>query len=147
MFLNPWRMATYMQKIFLRTASYGKFILALQAHFQNLSCPLLRDLSQVIFHIIIMLCSLTTFLLFSEKQHLSYPLFNSMNVHYLLPFSILFICVWTTSGGLKPPDYPHYKLVSFFLNCELEQFNSPGQETWPQRRKVCFKASRKWEHK
>lgn len=32
MFLNPWRMATYTQKVFLRTASYGKFIFPFWAH-------------------------------------------------------------------------------------------------------------------
>lgn len=32
MFLNPWGVATYTQKVFLRTASYGKFILPFWAH-------------------------------------------------------------------------------------------------------------------
>lgn len=146
MFLNPQRMATYMQKIFLRTTSYGKLILAPQAHLQNLSPPLLRHLSQVIFHLIIMLFGLTVFLPFSEKRHLSYLLFNGMNVRYLLPFSILLNCAWTTSGGLKPSDYPHYILVSSWT-ASWSNLNPLGQETWSQKRTVCSKAYRKCENK
>jgi len=63
-------------------------------------------------HPSLMLLGLAVFLPFSEKQHLSHPVFNCVNVHYLLPFSILSSCVWTTSEELKPPDYPHYMLVS-----------------------------------
>lgn len=42
MFLNPWRMAAHREKVFLRTASYGKFILPFWAHIFTI-CAVLRS--------------------------------------------------------------------------------------------------------
>lgn len=81
-----------------------------------------------------------------RKPALSSPSFQQHECPLPLLFSILCSCVWTASGGLKFPGSPHYILASLFLDCELKQLNSLGQESWPQRT-LCLKAFRKWEHK
>lgn len=74
----------------------------LSTHFHNLCCPLLRDLPQVIFHIIFMHFGLTFFFPFSDKQHLSHPLFNRVGVHYLLIFQYSAV-PYPPVEGLNPP--------------------------------------------
>lgn len=86
MFLNPWKIAAYTQKVFLRTASYGKVILPFWAHTFTICAVLcsetcLRSSFKWLLRTLVSLSSSHS----QKKQHLSHPgwVFSTF-----LPFSV-----------------------------------------------------------
>lgn len=138
-------MAMYTQKVFLRTASCGKFILPFWAHIFTI-CAVLCSETCLRSSFTWLLCALASLSSSHSQKNSIWVTFFSTGWVCTTFLPSIFSCAWPTSGGLKPPNYPHYECIRFFLNWELEQLNSPGQETWSQKRTVWSKAYRQWKH-